>query len=74
MKSDSNNRIALLFVQQTSICFSQSRQAIFTSFVALTELPQQGQIYFLVLEVLRGGVMSLPPRLISFILPPGSLT
>ena len=42
------------------ICCIQSRQAILTVFVALTELPQQGQMYFLVLDDL-GGTMTPAP-------------
>ena len=39
----------------------QSKQAMWTSFVARTELPQQGQIYFLVLDVRGGGVAPSAP-------------
>ena len=38
----------------------QSRQAIFTALVARTEFPQQGQIYFLVLDGRGGGVVPVP--------------
>ena len=38
----------------------QSKQAMWTSFVARTEFPQQGQIYFRVLDV-RGGVVPSVP-------------
>ena len=38
----------------------QSKQAMCTSFVARTEFPQQGQIYFLVLLVLVSVVPSVP--------------
>ena len=43
------------FESYTSIiCVIQSRQPILTFFVARTELPQDGQIYFRVLDVLDG--------------------
>lgn len=44
----------------SSICVSQSRQAILTVFVARTEFPQQGQIYFRVLDGRGGGVVFVP--------------
>ena len=44
----------------SSICVSQSRQAILTIFVARTEFPQQGQIYFRVLDGRGGGVVFVP--------------
>lgn len=40
------------YLYSSCIGSSQSIQAIFTHFVALTELPQHGQMYFRVLEVL----------------------
>ena len=42
------------------ICSLQSTHAILTSLVALTLIPQTGQMYFLVLEVLGGGVTPTP--------------
>ena len=44
----------------TTICTLQSRQAILTAFVARTEFPQQGQIYFRVLDGRGGGVVFVP--------------
>ena len=43
-----------------TICSAQSRQAILTVLVARTELPQQGQTYFRVLDVLGGRVVVVP--------------
>lgn len=44
----------------TTICTLQLKQAILTVFVARTELPQQGQIYFRVLDGRGGGVVFVP--------------
>lgn len=49
-------RISQIFLSSTITAFPQLTQAIFTSFVALTLIPQRGQIYFLVLDGLRIGV------------------
>ena len=51
---------ALCVYPATTICALQSRQAILTAFVARTEFPQQGQIYFLVLDGRGGGVVFVP--------------
>ena len=47
-------------IYTSSICRLQSRQAMLTAFVALTEFPQQGHTYFLVLDV-RGAVPPFTP-------------
>lgn len=49
-------RISQIFLSSTITAFPQLTQAILTSFVALTLIPQRGQIYFLVLDGLRIGV------------------
>ena len=49
------------FENYTSIiCSLQSMQAILTVRVALTDIPQQGHIYFRVLDGLRGGAANVP--------------
>src|SRR5699024_10308661 len=45
----------IFFLYTASIILWQSRQAICTSLVARTEFPQQGQIYFLLLDFLGRG-------------------
>jgi len=54
---------ARLHLTGNSISASQSIQATCTNFVALTELPQQGQVYFLLLGGFFGAGGTKPPLL-----------
>jgi hypothetical protein len=58
-------------IYTSTICSSQSTHAILTVRVALTDIPQQGQIYFLVLDVLGGVTVPLAPLCAP--LPPPTL-
>ena len=55
---------ALFNYPASTICAAQSRQPMLTFLVARTELPQQGQIYFLVelvFEITGGGAGKCVP-------------